>query len=48
MSSLLVQADGLTAMKDPAEANYKVWMLETAETTSGRIGEIEERGFTSQ
>ena len=39
-------AAGLTAMKDLAEAGYKVCMLEAAETVGGRIATIEEEGFT--
>ena len=39
-------AAGLTAMKNLAEAGYKVCMLEAAEAIGGRIATIEERGFT--
>src|SRR5687768_522891 len=39
-------AAGLTAMKDLAEAGYKVCVLEAAETIGGRIATIEEKGFT--
>ena len=39
-------AAGLTAMKDLAEAGYKVCMLEAADSVGGRIATIEEEGFT--